>query len=1116
MTPSEDMPNQPPGKPAGRRRAAAARRRHPVVRILIIAFDVAVLLIAVMWLASVMLSGRDLVISGFVVDRLDDVLSRGLGGGKVEVGEVVLRLEPREWPQVALRDVTVAGPDGTALAVVPQLSVSLDTAALWRGHVRPRALLLDDASVSLRRNPDGKIDFGFRTGRAAVSFGSIDDAVSALRRVFALPAMAPVERIEIAGLNIDFDDLRAGELWRIEDGALTLTNSDSAIDASVSLLLPPPEGARASSDAQAPAATAALRLTAQKATSEAQLSALVQGVPARIISLQAPTLSWLKPLDAPVSGALIAGVTPDGALGGFNGTLEIGAGVFRPNADARPIGFDGARTYFRYLPQQGRLVFDALNLHSSYLTVEATGHADLEGIATGWPTALLAQVRFSKVVIDTPGLFEQPVSFGDGAIDARIGLDPFQIDIGQMYVISAGAEGSDPTRVSGDGRVTADKGGWHVDLGLGVDQVSAAELPALWPLVLAPRPRDWVVENLTGGTVYNGAAGIRFDQGQQPDFALSFEFRDTAVRFMPTLPPVTGAAGFAAVDPHHFAVTADRGQITPPEGGSIDVSGSSFRILETRSQPSPAQVDLVARGPVTAALSLLDQPPFEFLKKANQPVDLATGQASVTGTMRLPIGQPIAPGAVHFDFTGTLGDVRSDRLVPGKVVAAPKLALSVDDTGLTLAGAATLQGVPLDASFTLPFGTDAAAPAVVGTATIGADAVERLEIGLPAGMVKGAGTGSFRVELPQGRPPVLTLESDLKGIGLALPPLGWSKPAATAGKLQVAARLGSPVTINLLSIQAPGLSAEGAISLSPQGSLDQANFTRVSVNGWLDAPLTLFGRGPDRLPTVSVTGGTVDLRKAPSGDSGGEAPPITLALDRLIVSDKIALTGFRSDLNGTQGLSGRFEGRLNGEAPVSGTLAQGPNGPSIRLSANDAGSVLRAAGMFEMARGGALELALDSVQGAGSYDGRLKVKGMRVQSANALAGLLNAISVVGLIDELNGAGLLFTDVEAVFRLTPKILQVTRSSAVGPSIGITMEGTYDMGNDRLDMRGVLSPVYLVNAIGEMFTRKGEGLFGFNYRLRGRAKDPSVEVDPLSVLTPGMFRDLFRAAPPKRSR
>ena len=92
------------------------------------------------------------------------------------------------------------------------------------------------------------------------------------------------------------------------------------------------------------------------------------------------------------------------------------------------------------------------------------------------------------------------------------------------------------------------------------------------------------------------------------------------------------------------------------------------------------------------------------------------------------------------------------------------------------------------------------------------------------------------------------------------------------------------------------------------------------------------------------------------------------------------------------------------------------------------------------------------------------------------------------------------------------VQVHRGSAIGASLGVSMAGVYQSGNGALSMQGVVSPVYMLNGIGAMFTRRGEGVFGFNYTLRGTADDPLVEVNPLSILTPGMFREIFRAAPP----
>ena len=81
------------------------------------------------------------------------------------------------------------------------------------------------------------------------------------------------------------------------------------------------------------------------------------------------------------------------------------------------------------------------------------------------------------------------------------------------------------------------------------------------------------------------------------------------------------------------------------------------------------------------------------------------------------------------------------------------------------------------------------------------------------------------------------------------------------------------------------------------------------------------------------------------------------------------------------------------------------------------------------------------------------------------------------------------------------------------MGISADGVYDFGRKALDMRGVISPVYLLNGIGSILSRKGEGLIGFNYRLRGTAKAPVVSVNPLSALTPGILRDVFR--PPTAS-
>ena len=81
------------------------------------------------------------------------------------------------------------------------------------------------------------------------------------------------------------------------------------------------------------------------------------------------------------------------------------------------------------------------------------------------------------------------------------------------------------------------------------------------------------------------------------------------------------------------------------------------------------------------------------------------------------------------------------------------------------------------------------------------------------------------------------------------------------------------------------------------------------------------------------------------------------------------------------------------------------------------------------------------------------------------------------------------------------------------MGVSMAGVYGTNSKELALQGVISPIYMLNGIGAILTRQGEGLFGFNYEVRGTSDRALVSVNPLSILTPGMFRDLFRGDPPR---
>ncbi|MEM7752014.1 MAG: AsmA-like C-terminal region-containing protein, partial [Pseudomonadota bacterium] len=410
---------------------------------------------------------------------------------------------------------------------------------------------------------------------------------------------------------------------------------------------------------------------------------------------------------------------------------------------------------------------------------------------------------------------------------------------------------------------------------------------------------------------------------------------------------------------------------------------------------------------------------------------------------------------------------------------------------------------------------------ITGRVTLSPETVAAFDLPLPDGLLSGEGQADYVLNLPADpdASPQLSLTSDLYGLGLGMDAVGWRKPLEERGEMQITARLGEVPEIQDLALRTQDLSFDGAIDLDDNGALERARFQALELGNWLNADIDVTPSPNGGAPTITVSGGTLDLRQlelgAQTASGGGSVTPINLRLDRLTVSDGIAFAPLRGRIElGPRGMSGAFEGRINGRTPVQGTLSPANAGTAIRVAAADAGGVLRDAGLTPNAREGKLDLVLTPVAGAasGTFDGQFLIENVLLRDAPAMADLLDAVSVVGLLDQLGGAGIRFDSVDGQFRLDSRQIRLRQAAAVGPSIGISADGLYDLRARQMDIQGVVSPVYFLNGIGSFLTRRGEGLFGFNYRLAGAASDPTVRVNPLSILTPGAFRQIFRRAPP----
>ncbi|MGC3936953.1 DUF3971 domain-containing protein [Roseobacter sp. EG26] len=1046
---------------------------------------------------------RTIIVPEWAREIVDTRIAGAIPDARITYGEMLLILDEGWRPRMQVKDVRATTLDGVEVISFSQMRASLSLNGLLERKLQLTSLDLNGVFLTLKRSAEGRIALqgGIGTASVAREAPNLAQLVSDLDDFLLRPFMERLSRATLQGLTLRYEDARASRGWTIDGGRISLVREEDDLRFAVDLAV---------LGGGAQVATVAANYAGRIGEQASEFGVTFANVAAGDIAAQGPAFAWLGVLDAPISGSLRGGVNEDSSINPLNATLQIGAGVIQPTAQSLPIPIDGARSYFSYQPAERVLRFDELSVQSKWVSGRLEGSAALNADETQRLEDLVGQFRLTDLKIDPADFYKEPVSIAEAELDFRLSLRPFSLKVGRFDILDQG------NRLTAKGTLGADANGWDIALDAEMNRLDTGRLMELWPEAVKPKTRTWLSENVFAGKLHDATAALRWSAGQAPETYLGFDFAEADVRFLKEMPLIKGGKGHASLLRDRFVLVIDDGEVIAPEGGPVTITGSSFIIPDVKAkEETPAVVRLLTNSTVTAVLSMLDQPPLNVMQKAALPVALAEGRALLSGTLALPLKKKTKVDEVEFDVSGRIESVRSDILVKNYILSAPALALTASEAEVQLQGQGDLSGVPFDVVWAQPLGAPGTPGKVTGQVEITPQALDTFKISLPDRYVTGKGRADINVALVKGTPPDLQLRSDLRGIGLAIPPLGWSKAPATPATLLVSAQLGDVPDVEGISLEAPGLAAKGTVLLDEDGKLDRVSLTKVQISNWLDAPVDLVGRGAGQPVGIVVRGGRVDLSRAnlPGSTSSATASaPLTVALDTLKVTDSISINDMRGDFTTGAGLDGTFRGRVNGGAPVTGRVIPQGGRSAIRLTANDAGAVFASAGVMKQGRGGKLELVLLPVGTGGAFDGTLRVLDTSVLDAPAMAALLNAVSIVGLFNVEGGGSLYFSEVNADFRLSPSRITLREGSAVGSSMGISMDGVLATDTGRLQMQGVITPVYLLNGIGSIFTRKGEGLFAFNYSITGTAKNPDVFVNPLTALTPGGIRDLFRAPKP----
>lgn len=770
------------------------------------------------------------------------------------------------------------------------------------------------------------------------------------------------------------------------------------------------------------------------------------------------------------------------------------------------------------------------------IAVPVSGKIKVETGVTGDGFSGSAELQVGAGTIAVPGVLEAPLEIASATLTGSVAPN---LDGGNLeMVLDLGG----PRLTLGAVAVRSGSG-YGVTLDGNAGRVPVDDLHRYWPVSAGDAAREWIVKNLVDGTVPHAtvhAAGwidpaepgsARIDQ-----LGGKIEFTGVTTHYFRPLPPATAVAGTAVYDAKSFDIAIAEGRL-----GKLQIDPSRVRLRDLDTDNEFASIDVAARGPLVEALRVIDHKPLGYPTRLGLKLDGVDGQAGVRLRFELPLLKDLKIEQVKLAAAANLAGVDLPGVVAGHALTGAELSLDLNGAGMKLSGTGTVLGARSDVFLDQRFhdrGAYSSRASIRTTATRERLAAFGLDLG---DRMSGQMAVEARTETKPSGAESVTITADLLQTRLALPEVGWEKPAGASGMLRarMAIRDDKPVSIDEFDLKAGDMAVQATAALGPGAVPTAIDFVRLKV-GRTDAAGRVERVGA-REWRVALRGSTIDLSPiADPPDEGGKdgrkpdkstkpAKPakdavtldLRVAADTLMVTRKASLTratlavrrtGERLESLDLRGLVGKGYAKLS-VLPVDGERR-------LILRAEDAGEFLSAFDIVETVRGG--RLGVDGVvTGDGLTDGltmSARVEEFHVVNAPVLAQVLSVASFTGLADALSGDGIRFSRARADLTLTPERIEARNGIAYGPGLGLKIEGAYDRSSELIDFVGLVAPAYSLSRLidkipvfGELLTGgEGEGLLATEFRVRGKFDDPKVTVNPLTALTPGFLRELVSTA------
>jgi hypothetical protein len=1102
----------------------------------------------------------------FLVGPIERGIEGELGGSQVRIEDALVRLTDSGAVEFRLSNVRLSDRDGQPIASAPLAAVELSGAALWQARVAPSRIELIDPRLLLVYTEEGGLSLSFARSseedadpaRPDATAGSVVPGVSpglpaALQRIDLARALAEssararkgrdassyLREVGLRNATVVVQQQDGATAWRVPEATIDLEHKQkrSIISGKATIV-----------SGRAPWSFTFRTEESEKSQTIVVEAALNDLVP-RTLARALPQLGLLDGFDLPVGGKATfelsrAGDVLAGAL-----SLEIARGrVQLPWVPDVNFAIDAGLVDLRYHRDRARIEMAPSTLRWGQSRITLVGSLSSQRAAGGEGWAFDVRAIEGAIAAEEFGVRQIPLetwsATGTAAPERRhLELTKFELKAGGAEIALSGV--IDAPREIADASFEGKIG-----------PIPVQTLKAIWPRALAPGARTWVGERVTRGRIHGGT--FRWLSGRylekqdvsprlpEQRLSLAVEASDILMRPMRTMSPIEVPRALVRLEGGAVEVSGPDATILVSNTKRVPLKGGRFTAVDIFNDRPQGEIVFRVTSPLGPVLEVIDQEPLNLVRQAGiGALEGIDGKVDGQIKLSLPLVTDVEASEVKAEGKLRLTEGRAKQLIGPYDVQGATVNLDFADRLAEAKGDMLVSGVPT--KIVWQRNTDASGAKLSQIKLITRlDNSDRNQLGLDINHIV---QGEVPVEVtvtpvdsPPGAPaqdPRVQLRADLTNAEMILETIAWRKRPGSRAELQVdILRSKGRTELTDLQIRGDNITADGQIVIGPDNRLRELNFPSFTLD--LVTQLEMQGAvRSDGVLDVKVKGrhfeGREFFRALFSLGQVSEKPlqpqkarpglDLTAEIETLAGFSDVSLRGLklRVSKRADRLVAVDARGTLDGGKPLAVSLVNTPNEPRrLRADSTDAGQAMRLVGFYPNMQGGRvrLEVNLDG-KGLVEKTGTLWVESFRILGDPVASEVLGSTETGAPPERRTGKKQVtrqvfdFDRMMVPFSVGTGQFVMEDSYMRGALMGVSLRGKVDFKAGRMNVGGTYVPLQGLNNVlggipllGQIVSGpRGEGIFGITFAVQGSMQQPQVIVNPLSLVTPGIFRSMM---------